>query len=125
MRRLFICIAVAFASVVAYAFEPHTAYCQVRADWSGDYSVTFDSQTTDLIKSGKGFIFKLADADGNLIKSETSVDIINYLSTQGWEVNSMAAGGSSKGMDLTYYYLMEKKVESQEELVKGIQLKAQ
>lgn len=112
------------AYVAVCAQTPYKAYCQVRAEWRGNYNIAFDNETTDKIKSGNGISIKLTNEAGEEIKSKTCVDIINYLSKQGWIVIGTSTWSSGGEMNLVYFYTLEKSVSSEEELIKGIRILA-
>lgn len=124
MKRIAISFVALILSVMAYAFEQYTAYCQVRAEWRGNYYIAFDSDVTNTIKSGKGFTVVLTDENGTEIKSENCMDIVNYLSKHGWKVVGTSTWSSGGEMNLVYFYTMEKAVSSEAELTTGIRLLA-
>ncbi len=124
MRIFFISLMIALISGTAYAFEPYTAYCQVMANEKGYYEITFDSQTKQLLSTEKkDYTLRLADENGNRIGSGCAVDIINYLAKQGWKVSGFSTWSKGVESGIKYIYLMEKPVESEADLCKGISLR--
>lgn len=124
MKKFLTLLMMAFVCIAVNAQSPCKSYCQVRAEWRGNYYIAFDSDVTDKIKSGSGISVKLTNEDGQEVKSKNCVDIINYLAKQGWVVVGTSTWSSGGEMNLVYFYTLEKTASTEDELIKGIRLLA-
>ncbi len=122
MKRIILTLVAACISLAAMAEQPFKAYCEVWGITSTntigylyiDYGQEDRSGNWIVDSRGKGIFFK------------SMIQVINYMSERGWEVEaiyntpSISAVFDEKKLETKHSVIMSKMVESKEEITEDI-----
>ena len=125
MKRFILTLVAACISLVAMAEQPFKAYCEV---WGTTTTNTIGYLYIDYGQEDRSGNW-IVDNRGKGIFFNSMIQVINYMSERGWEVEaiyntpSISTVFDEKKLETKHSVIMSKMVESKEEITEGIYTK--
>lgn len=125
MKRIILTLVAACISLAAMAEQPFKAYCEV---WGTTTTNTIGFLYIDYGQEDRSGNW-IVDSRGKGIFFNSMIQVINYMSERGWEVEaiyntpSISTVFDEKKLETKHSVIMSKMVESKEEITEGIYTK--
>lgn len=122
MKRIIITLVAACISLAAMAEQPFKVYCEV---WGTTTTNTIGYLYIDYGQEDKSGNW-IVDSRGKGVFFNSMIEVINYMSERGWEVEaiyntpSISTVFDEKKLETKHSVIMSKMVESKEEITEDI-----
>lgn len=122
MKRFTLTLVATFVTIAAIAQQPFKAYCEV---WGTTSTNTIGYLYIDYGQEDRSGNW-IVDSNGKGLYFNTMIQVINYMSERGWEIEvayntqSVTTHFDEKKLQTKHSLIMSKMVESKEQITEGL-----